>query len=254
MFLVVITLLKGKVWTALLGIMIPFFVFVGAIRLARPRSVWSRWRYEARPKRMARASAERTGGTARMDRFRIHTMDLIAGAPTKAPSSWPTAGDDPCHFLTPEDVVTRDAATPCRSGRRCRRCLRRARRRRPDALAAGELGELGATLLGLGVDVAVGGLERRARRGAGRGRRGVRRRASTHRRPGFAAEERGAVPRLVADDVGQRTPRGGLDDGHEPPSTDERRRPPLPPWPAMESVDLGSRAGATRRYGVARDG
>ena len=42
LFLVVITLLKGKFWTALLGIMIPLFVFVGAIRLARPRRTGTR--------------------------------------------------------------------------------------------------------------------------------------------------------------------------------------------------------------------
>ena len=68
LFLVVITLLKGKFWTALLGIMIPFFVFVGAIRLARPRSVWSRWRYEARPKRMARAERRDARWHGRIER------------------------------------------------------------------------------------------------------------------------------------------------------------------------------------------
>jgi lysyl-tRNA synthetase class 2 len=103
LFLVIITLLKGKVWTALLGIMIPIFVIVGAIRLARPRSVWSRWRYEARPKRMARAQRREDRWHGRMDRFRIHTMDLIAGAPTRTPEDAPQSS---------EGVVTRDAASP----------------------------------------------------------------------------------------------------------------------------------------------
>jgi hypothetical protein len=115
LFLVVITLLKGKMWTALLGIMIPLFVFFGAIRLARPRSVWSRWRYEARPKRMARAVRREARWHGRMDRFRIRTMDLIAGAPTKPPELAEALPGDESGAISvppPEDAVTRDGATP----------------------------------------------------------------------------------------------------------------------------------------------
>ena len=43
--LIAITLLKGKVWTGLLGILIPLFLIVGAIRVGRPHSPWARWRY-----------------------------------------------------------------------------------------------------------------------------------------------------------------------------------------------------------------
>lgn len=115
LFLVVITLLKGKMWTALLGIMIPLFVFVGAIRLARPRSVWWRWRYAARPKRMARAARREARWHGKMDRFRIRTMDLIAGAPTKAPELAESLPGDESGAISvppPEDAVTRDGATP----------------------------------------------------------------------------------------------------------------------------------------------
>ena len=114
LFLVVITLLKGKFWTALLGVMIPFFVFVGAIRLARPRSVWSRWRYEARPKRMARAERREARWHGRMDRFRIRMMEAIAGAPTKAPEiAAAPSGEEPSAMSTPADgAVSRDGATP----------------------------------------------------------------------------------------------------------------------------------------------
>jgi lysyl-tRNA synthetase class 2 len=62
--------------------MIPLLVFVGAIRLARPNSIWARWRYEARPKRMARADRREQRWHGRIQRFRVRTMDLIAGAPT----------------------------------------------------------------------------------------------------------------------------------------------------------------------------
>jgi lysyl-tRNA synthetase class 2 len=124
LFLVVITLLKGKVWTALLGIMIPLFVVVGAIRLARPGSVWARWRYEERPKRLARAERREARWHGRFDRFRIRTMDLIAGAPSKPsdpvePSPTgeserppPASESDAVSAGPPESAVTRDSATP----------------------------------------------------------------------------------------------------------------------------------------------
>jgi len=114
LFLVIITLLKGKFWTALLGVMIPLFVFVGAIRLARPRSVWSRWRYEARPKRMARAERREARWHGKVDRLRIRMMDFIAGAPTRAPEvAAEPSGDEPDVMspTPPETVVSRDRAT-----------------------------------------------------------------------------------------------------------------------------------------------
>jgi hypothetical protein len=97
LFLAVITLLKGKVWTALLGIMIPLLVFVGAIRLARPNSIWARWRYEARPKRMARADRREQRWHGRIQRFRVRTMDLIAGAPTNTDTDTPHDRLDDAH-------------------------------------------------------------------------------------------------------------------------------------------------------------
>ena len=44
-----ITLLKGKIWTGLLGLLLPLALIVGAIRLGRPGSPWARWRYPQRP-------------------------------------------------------------------------------------------------------------------------------------------------------------------------------------------------------------
>src|SRR2546421_9250512 len=41
---VALTLLKGKYWTGLLGLLVPVFALVGAIRLGRPGSPWARWR------------------------------------------------------------------------------------------------------------------------------------------------------------------------------------------------------------------
>ncbi|MFJ6212339.1 hypothetical protein ACIQGZ_03260 [Streptomyces sp. NPDC092296] len=78
-----VTLLKGKLWTGLLGIMVPGLSWVGAARLARPHSPWARWRYRRRPRRMARAVRRERRLHRRADRARTWLFDLIAGAPDK---------------------------------------------------------------------------------------------------------------------------------------------------------------------------
>ncbi|WAL72516.1 hypothetical protein OU787_13985 [Kitasatospora sp. YST-16] len=86
-----VALLKGKVWTGLLGIMVPGLSWIGAIRLARPASPWARWRYAGRPRRMARAARRERRLHARTDRARTWLFDLIAGAPDKVPAGHPKA-------------------------------------------------------------------------------------------------------------------------------------------------------------------
>ncbi len=82
----VIALIKGKVWTGLLGIMVPGLSWVGAVRLARPASPWARWRYADRPRRRARAVRRERLLHQRADRARTWIFDLIAGAPDKVPA------------------------------------------------------------------------------------------------------------------------------------------------------------------------
>ncbi|MGK5629977.1 hypothetical protein [Streptomyces sp. URMC 123] len=53
--LAVITLLKGKVWTGLLGLFFIPLLVCGAVRLSRPQAPWARWRYHDKPRRLARA-------------------------------------------------------------------------------------------------------------------------------------------------------------------------------------------------------
>ncbi|MFI7445775.1 hypothetical protein [Nonomuraea indica] len=54
--LAVITLLKGKIWTGLVGLFVPVLLVVGAIRLARPGSPWAHWFFARRsPRKMATA-------------------------------------------------------------------------------------------------------------------------------------------------------------------------------------------------------
>ncbi|HEY5833286.1 phosphatidylglycerol lysyltransferase domain-containing protein [Streptomyces sp.] len=79
---VVLCLLKGKVWTGLLGVMVPLLALVGALRLARPASPWARWRYASRPRRMARAERREDRFHRRFMAMKTSVMDAVAGAPT----------------------------------------------------------------------------------------------------------------------------------------------------------------------------
>ena len=55
LMLAVVVLLKGKVWTGLVGMFITPLLFIGAIRLSRPHAPWARWRYSDQPRKMHRA-------------------------------------------------------------------------------------------------------------------------------------------------------------------------------------------------------
>ncbi|MEV6012506.1 phosphatidylglycerol lysyltransferase domain-containing protein [Streptomyces sp. NPDC051976] len=82
---VVVCLSKGKVWTGLLGVMLPLLAVVGALRLARPASPWARWRYTSRPRRMARAERREDRIHRRMVAAKTAVMDAVAGAPLPSP-------------------------------------------------------------------------------------------------------------------------------------------------------------------------
>jgi hypothetical protein len=53
--LAVVVVLKGKVWTGLVGMFMPPLLFIAAIRLSRPHAPWARWRYTNKPRKMHRA-------------------------------------------------------------------------------------------------------------------------------------------------------------------------------------------------------
>lgn len=85
--LVVVSLLKGKLWTGLIGIMLPIIALVGAVRLGRPGSPWARWRYTRRPRRLARAQRREDGINAKLARVRVRVFDAVAGAPSLSTGS-----------------------------------------------------------------------------------------------------------------------------------------------------------------------
>ena len=87
--LVSLTALKGKYPTALLGIFLSPLVWVGAVRLARPRSPWGRHFYSA--KKEARASERATRFDDRWGPVHQWWADFIGGRPSQPnPAAPPT--------------------------------------------------------------------------------------------------------------------------------------------------------------------
>ncbi|MEU7579247.1 hypothetical protein AB0B50_16785 [Streptomyces sp. NPDC041068] len=74
-----IALLKGKLRTALIGMVIPFVALVGAIRLARPGSAWARRFYRNRHRARARAGLRAFRHDRRWSRPRRKLQDWIGG-------------------------------------------------------------------------------------------------------------------------------------------------------------------------------
>jgi hypothetical protein len=71
--------LKGRVVLGVIGLFVPAVALFGALRLARPSSLWARWRYDEHKRRRA---AERFDVDRPLARARRRAGDLIAGAPS----------------------------------------------------------------------------------------------------------------------------------------------------------------------------
>ncbi|HWB56362.1 MAG TPA: hypothetical protein VG479_05445 [Gaiellaceae bacterium] len=80
--LVVVAVLKGKIWTGLIGIFVIFVAAVGAVRLARPRSAWARRFYPPGSAKLARAQRRQDRHDARWAPWTKRVIDLIGGAPS----------------------------------------------------------------------------------------------------------------------------------------------------------------------------
>ena len=72
---ILVCIAKGKLIMGLVGIFLPIVALIGAIRIARPQSMWARRRYGTRPAKMAKSEARNVRHEARMDRIR----DLLGG-------------------------------------------------------------------------------------------------------------------------------------------------------------------------------
>ncbi|MFI6323725.1 hypothetical protein ACIBG8_39790 [Nonomuraea sp. NPDC050556] len=78
----VITLMKGKVWTGLIGIYLTPLALIGAIRLARPGSPWARWRYKDGSRKLRKAEWREQKVREPVERLKRGLQDLVAGRPT----------------------------------------------------------------------------------------------------------------------------------------------------------------------------
>ena len=85
LLLVVIAMLKGKVWTGLIGVFVWPIAVVGACRLARPGSPWARWRYTRSSRQMTRTLRRERRLRRPLVRVVIFVQDLIAGRPDVMP-------------------------------------------------------------------------------------------------------------------------------------------------------------------------
>jgi hypothetical protein len=77
----VIVLLKGKVWTGLVGMFITPLLFLGAIRLSRPHAPWARWRYGDKPRKMHRALERERRLRRPVVQAKLWLQHVIAGEP-----------------------------------------------------------------------------------------------------------------------------------------------------------------------------
>ncbi len=81
LLLAVVVLLKGKVWTGLVGMFITPLLLVGAIRLSRPHAPWARWRYTTRPGKMHEALVRERILRRPVVQAKLWLQHVIAGEP-----------------------------------------------------------------------------------------------------------------------------------------------------------------------------
>ncbi len=114
--LAVVVLLKGKLWTGLLGMFFTPLVFIGAIRLARPHAPWARWHYQDKPRKM-RLSLERERYLRRpFVQVNLWLQHVIAGEPRFPSDTEVDAELDREIHPAPAPGLSADAQTPAAAG------------------------------------------------------------------------------------------------------------------------------------------
>lgn len=79
--LAVLVVLKGKVWTGLIGMFFVPLLFIGAIRLSRPQAPWARYLYMSRLDKMSRALQRERTLRRPVVRAKLWLQSTIAGTP-----------------------------------------------------------------------------------------------------------------------------------------------------------------------------
>lgn len=82
--LAVITLLKGKIWTGLVGLFVPLLLIPGAVRLARPGSPWAHWFFapgarRPAPRKMVTAERREERWRRPVIRAKIAFQEFVSG-------------------------------------------------------------------------------------------------------------------------------------------------------------------------------
>lgn len=81
LFFCIITFLKGKMTYGVLGLFIPIFSTVGAIRLAKPNSPWAHWRYKKNEGKMAKSHTRFIEDRRKRNAIKKWFKDKIGGVP-----------------------------------------------------------------------------------------------------------------------------------------------------------------------------
>ncbi|MEU8531025.1 MULTISPECIES: hypothetical protein [Streptomyces] len=81
---VLVALFKGKFRMAVVGTLVPFVAIVGALRLARPGSLWARKAYAKRPKARARAGLRAFHHDKRWNKAVRRFQDVVGGFQERA--------------------------------------------------------------------------------------------------------------------------------------------------------------------------
>jgi hypothetical protein len=103
--LAVVVVLKGKVWTGLLGMFIVVLLVIGAVRLSRPHAPWARWRYSTQPEKMRRAMERERKWRRPVVQVKLWLQYAIAGTP-RLPDERTIAAqlDHDVHPAPPPDI------------------------------------------------------------------------------------------------------------------------------------------------------
>lgn len=81
--LVLIVVLKGKLWMALFAIFVPLLAMIASIRLAKPTSIWARKFYKEGSRRRRRSESRYLKREERWGKRREEAFDIIGGAPSR---------------------------------------------------------------------------------------------------------------------------------------------------------------------------
>ena len=81
--LAVLVVLKGKVWTGLIGMFFVPLLFIGAIRLSRPQAPWARYLYMTRLGKMSRALERERTLRRPVVHVKLWLQYAIAGTPRR---------------------------------------------------------------------------------------------------------------------------------------------------------------------------